>query len=83
MNKQVDSWATRQKDDVFFLSWKESRRGRTITRNTLDTVSHDVKSLSLTFGVEDFHGVCCSVILMVEPCVGYSTSDIRSKNEDH
>ena len=51
MNRQVDTWATRQKDDVFFLSWKESRRGRTITRTTVDTASHSVKSLSLTFGV--------------------------------
>jgi hypothetical protein len=65
MNRQLDTWATRQKDDVFFMSWKEIRRGSTITRNTLDTVSHSVKSLSLTFGVYDFHGLCCSLILMV------------------
>src|SRR5260221_6959575 len=66
MNRQVDTWATRQKDDVFFLSWKEIRRGRTITRNTLDTVSHYAKSLSLTFGVYDFHGLCYSLIIMVK-----------------
>jgi hypothetical protein len=37
----------------------------TITRNTLDTVSHAVKSLSLTFGEYDFHGLCYSLIIMV------------------
>ena len=37
----------------------------TITRNTLETASHYVKSLSLTFGEYDFHGLCYSLIIMV------------------
>ncbi len=67
MNRPVDSWATRQKDDVF-SSPQEGKQGRkTKYAGILRRPSYEVKSLLLTLGKYNLRGLCCSLIVMVQP----------------
>ena len=67
MNRPVDTWATRQKDDVF-SSPQEGKQGRkTKYAGILRRPSYEVKSLLLTLGKYNLRGLCCSLIVMVQP----------------
>jgi len=70
-----ETWTTGQKDEIFSLSVEGNRGAKTIPSTPLEEVSYDVKSLSRTLGAENFHGFCCSSVVMVSPT--------RHGNADH